>query len=175
MPAVIGTRSTGKSLSARARGRLTFEQGHRAIPAIQPAGRARPPGSLEVIPEGQADFPVGGISWFEANAYAQFVGKRLPSIYHWYRAANPEDLFADILRVSNFDSHGPVKVGERAGLGPWGTLDMAGNVKEWCANGAERREHALHPRRRRGTSRTTGTPSPMREIRGSARQPSASG
>ena len=91
---------------------------------------------LGTFPEGQADFPVGGISWFEANAYAQFVGKRLPSIYHWYRAANPEDLFADILRVSNFDSNGPVKIGERAGFGPWGTLDMAGNVKEWCANAA---------------------------------------
>ena len=104
--------------------------------ATQPAGRARPSWQLGSYPEGQADFPVGGISWFEAQAYAQFVGKRLPTIYHWYRAANPEDLFADILRVSNFDSRGPVKVGERAGLGPWGTLDMAGNVKEWCANGA---------------------------------------
>ena len=47
---------------------------------------------LGSYPEGQADFPVGGISWFEARAYAQFVGKRLPTIYHWYRAANPEDL-----------------------------------------------------------------------------------
>ena len=27
-----------------------------------------------------------------------------------------------------------MKAGERQGLGPWGTLDMAGNVKEWCVN-----------------------------------------
>nr|MBA2260666.1 SUMF1/EgtB/PvdO family nonheme iron enzyme [Acidobacteriota bacterium] len=27
-----------------------------------------------------------------------------------------------------------VKVGERQGIGPWGTFDMAGNIKEWCAS-----------------------------------------
>ena len=86
--------------------------------------------------DGQADFPVSGISWFEAAAYAEFAGKRLPTIYHWYRASNPEDLFSDILRFGNFDSKGAVKTGERPGFGPWGTLDMAGNVKEWCANAA---------------------------------------
>ena len=114
---------------------LAFEE---AIERFRDATGRPGPASWQLgsFPEGQADFPVGGISWFEAQAYAQFVGKRLPTIYHWYRAANPEDLFADILRVSNFDSRGPVKVGERAGLGPWGTLDMAGNVKEWCVNGA---------------------------------------
>ena len=92
---------------------------------------------LGSFPDGQAEFPVAGISWFEAAAYANFVGKRLPTIYHWYRASNPDELFADILRRSNFDGRGPVGVGERDGLGPWGTLDMAGNVKEWCENAAD--------------------------------------
>jgi dienelactone hydrolase len=86
--------------------------------------------------DGQGDFPVGGISWFEAAAYAEFAGKRLPTIYHWYRTSSPEDLFSDILRFGNFDNSGAVKVGERPGVGPWGTLDMAGNVKEWCVNAA---------------------------------------
>ena len=38
----------------------------------------------------------------------------------------------DILTVSNFNGKGPAPVGSYHGLGPFGTYDMAGNVKEWC-------------------------------------------
>ena len=89
------------------------------------------------FPEGQADFPVGGISWFEAGAYAVFTAKSLPSLYHWYRAAGADQIYSDILTLSNFDGKGPAHAGEHQGVGPWGTYDMAGNVKEWCVNVAQ--------------------------------------
>ena len=114
---------------------LTFEQ---ALTRFRDSTGRPGPASWQLgsFPDGQADFPVGGISWFEAAAYAEFAGKRLPTIYHWYRTSSPEDLFSDILRFGNFDNKGAVKTGERPGFGPWGTLDMAGNVKEWCVNAA---------------------------------------
>lgn len=34
------------------------------------------------FPEGEENYPVTGVSWYEAAAYAEFVGKKLPSIYH---------------------------------------------------------------------------------------------
>jgi len=116
------------------RGReLAFEE---AVARFTDSTGVPGPATWEVgsFPEGEEDVPVGGISWFEADAYARFAGKSLPTVYHWYRAAPREELSADILQLSNFDGRGPVKAGERQGLGPWGTLDMAGNVKEWCAN-----------------------------------------
>ena len=90
---------------------------------------------LETYAPSQEDFPVGGISWFEAAAYAEFAGKSLPTLHHWYAAASTRDLYSDIIHISNFDGVGPVKVGERPGLSRSGTYDMAGNVKEWVSNG----------------------------------------
>jgi TolB-like protein len=34
-------------------------------------------------PEGQDDYPVSGVSWYEAAAYAEFVGESLPTVQHW--------------------------------------------------------------------------------------------
>jgi len=88
---------------------------------------------LGTYPAGEDDYPVAGVSWYEAAAYAEFAGKNLPTIYHWYRAAHL-GRFSDIVLASNFARKGPAKVGSYPGLGPFGTYDMAGNVKEWCLN-----------------------------------------
>jgi eukaryotic-like serine/threonine-protein kinase len=94
---------------------------------------------LSNYPTGQDDFPVSGVSWYEAAAYANFAGKSLPTAYQWRFAAGLLAVpapFSDILNFSNFGRKGPSAAGANAGLGPWGTLDMAGNVKEWCWNEA---------------------------------------
>ena len=58
--------------------------------SIRRLDREARPGRLENgrYPEGHRDYPVRGVSWFEAAAYAEFAGKRLPSVYHWARAAD---------------------------------------------------------------------------------------
>ena len=81
-------------------------------------------------------YPVTGISWYEAAAYAEFAGKSLPTIYHWNRAAGPF-LSSYIVPASNFGSSGVLPVGSKPDMGPWGTYDMAGNVKEWIWTEAE--------------------------------------
>jgi serine/threonine protein kinase/formylglycine-generating enzyme required for sulfatase activity len=92
--------------------------------------------------EGEAELPVSGVSWYEAMAYAAFAGKRLPTMYHWYRAAGL-GRFADILTASNFSGVGPASVGKYRGLGTFGTYDMAGNVKEWCSTATNGRRFLL--------------------------------
>ena len=90
---------------------------------------------LGVYPAGQDEVPVGGVSWFEAAAYARWAGKSLPTIYHWSRAAD-QRLSADTVPASNFKGTKVLAAGASGGLTRSGTLDMAGNVKEWCTNSA---------------------------------------
>jgi dienelactone hydrolase len=97
-------------------------------------GRPGPAGwELGSYPEGEGSFPVGGVSWYEANAYAAWAEKSLPTVFHWYRAAE-QGLFSNIIMVSNIDGKGPAEVGSFPGIGPFGTFDMAGNVREWSLN-----------------------------------------
>ena len=99
-------------------------------------GTGRPgPATWEAgtFPKGQEDYPVAGLSWYEAAAYAEFAGKSLPSIYHWNHAAQPSGSML-ISPGSNFREGGTVPVGGAGTISGYGTTDMAGNVKEWCWN-----------------------------------------
>jgi tRNA A-37 threonylcarbamoyl transferase component Bud32/pimeloyl-ACP methyl ester carboxylesterase len=97
---------------------------------------------LGTYPEGRADYPVSGLSWYEAAAYAEFAGKSLPTIFHWYKAADI-GVFSDILKLSNFGGQGPARVGTYQGLTRPGAYDMAGNVREWCRNETGGRRYIL--------------------------------
>lgn len=86
-------------------------------------------------PQGEDAYPVTGVSWFEAEAYAEFVGKSLPTIYHWTAAASPTDS-SSLIPASNFSGKGLSPVGAYHGMSWCGAYDMAGNAKEWCSNEA---------------------------------------
>ena len=101
------------------------------------AGRPGPKDWVQgEYPAGQDDYPVTGISWYEAAAYAAFAGKSLPTVYHWNRAAGPT-LAAFIVPASNIGGTGVLPVGSKPGMSPWGNYDMAGNVKEWTTTEAD--------------------------------------
>jgi len=84
-------------------------------------------------PDGRADHPVTGISWYEAAAYARFAGKSLPTFHHWTRALAQGNI-AWLLPASNLVAADTAPVGEFKGIGWTGTYDMAGNAREWVFN-----------------------------------------
>jgi dienelactone hydrolase len=95
------------------------------------------PASWEIgqYPLGKENYPVSGISWYEAAAYAAFAGKSLPTVFHWsvlaetWRAMN-------IIPLSNFSGASTFPVGRMKGISTYGIYDLAGNVREWCYNGS---------------------------------------
>jgi dienelactone hydrolase len=89
--------------------------------------------------EGEAGLPVGGLSWYEAAAYARFRNLSLPTIYQWSRFAHGPlegiyPLSGFIEKNSNFSNKAIQPARSEIGLGPWGTYHTAGNIREWVWN-----------------------------------------
>ncbi len=114
----------------------------------------------------QAEQPVVGVSWLEAAAFCEWLaevsGRRmiLPTEAQWEFAARSEDgrrypwgnEEPDKTRAHyEFATDAALPVGSRpAGRGPYGHLDLAGNVWEWCRDAWDEEAY----RRRTGASPT---------------------
>lgn len=87
-------------------------------------------------PVDETDFPVGGVSWYEARAYARFVGKSLPTVLEWNAAAIP-DAARWVVPHGRFETTSAVRGGDPRSVSPRGVNDLAGNVREWTMNARE--------------------------------------
>ena len=108
--------------------KLMIDSTGRPGPAMWAVGR---------FESGRENYPVQGVSWYEARAYAKFLGKSLPTLYHWSRAnesfIGTDGLGRMVLR-SNINKGTYSEVGSYTGVSPFGVSDLCGNVSEWVVN-----------------------------------------
>ena len=93
-------------------------------------------------PVGTAKHPVTSVSWEDAAAYAEWVGKRLPTEQEWEFAARGKRGLSYPwgnkwkLGCANADKvrKGLIDVGSYACASPFGAKDLIGNAWEWTAS-----------------------------------------